>query len=75
MSDPHLENPTTITGSLRKKLPDGREVSCEWMIDLTAGTLVQIGGEGELVAEDVDLIAAMLEAGTPEQYRVKEDTD
>ncbi len=49
-----------LTGTLTKKKDDGTKASCEWMIDLEKGELVQVGGEGELVAEDIDLIMEIL---------------
>ena len=56
-----------LTGTITKTLPDGREVHCDWMIDTEKAQLIQIGGEGELVAEDIDLIAKILELDYDEE--------
>lgn len=50
-----------ISGTITKKLPSGEACECSYMIDTTKGTLVQIGGEADIVAEDIDLIAGMMD--------------
>lgn len=52
-----------IHGTITKKLPDGTAAECAYVIDLAKGELVQLGGEAEIVAEDVDLIMAMMSSG------------
>jgi hypothetical protein len=49
-----------IHGTITKTLDDGTEAECAYMIDTDKGELIQVGGEAEIVAEDIDLIAAML---------------
>ncbi len=41
------------------------EAVCDYMIDTRTNQLVQIGGEGEIAADQIDFIAEML-ALTPE---------
>lgn len=51
-----------IFGSITKTLPDGSEAKADYMIDTDKGELVQVGGEAEIVAEDIDLISAMMQS-------------
>ena len=52
-----------INGTITKKLPDGTESVCSYMVDTELGTLVQLGGEADIVAEDIDLIAEFMQLG------------
>ena len=55
-----------INGTITKKRPDGTEAQCAFLIDLDEGTLVQVGGDAEIVAEDIDLIIAMMTGQLPD---------
>lgn len=50
-----------ISGTITKQLPNGTDAVCSYMIDTELGTLVQLGGEADIVAEDIDLIAELLQ--------------
>ncbi len=52
-----------IHGTITKKLPDGTDAECAYVIDLAKGECVQVGGEAEIVAEDIDLIMEMMSMG------------
>lgn len=52
-----------IHGTIKKTLDDGTVAECSYMIDLAKGELVQIGGEADIVAEDIDLIMDMISSG------------
>jgi hypothetical protein len=52
-----------IHGTITKTLPSGEKAECSYMIDLAKGELVQIGGEADIVAEDIDLIMDMISTG------------
>lgn len=49
-----------VTGTITKKRPDGTEATADWLIDTDKGELVQVGGDAEIVAEDIDLIVGMM---------------
>lgn len=43
---------------------------CDYMIDIVTNQLVQIGGEGEIAADEVDFIAEMLALSAEEVQRL-----
>lgn len=49
-----------IHGTITKKLDDGTEAEAHYMIDTDTGDLVQVGGEAQIVAEDIDIIKFMM---------------
>lgn len=49
-----------ICGSITKELDDGTEVHADWMFDSESGEIVQIGGEGELTEDDMEIVHMML---------------
>jgi hypothetical protein len=49
-----------IHGTISQTLDDGSVVEAHYMIDTEKGELVQVGGEGEITAEDIDLIKSMM---------------
>lgn len=46
---------------------------CDYMIDTVTNQLVQIGGEGEIAADQIDFIAEMLALTPEEVQRLAED--
>lgn len=59
-----------ISGSISKDRPDGTQVTADYLADTEAGTIVQVGGDAEITAEDIDLIQALATTpheGDPEQ--------
>ncbi len=52
-----------IHGTITKTLQDGTKAKADYMIDLAKGELIQVGGEAEIVAEDIDLIMDMMTSG------------
>lgn len=49
-----------IHGTITKTLDDGTEAEAHYMIDTDKGELIQVGGEAEIQAEDIDLIMDMM---------------
>ena len=52
-----------ITGTITKSLPDGTEASADYIIDTDEQTVVQVGGEAHITAEDIDIIQFMMFTG------------
>lgn len=52
-----------IHGTITQKMPDGTDAECAYVIDLAKSELVQVGGESEITAENVDLIMEMMSLG------------
>ena len=42
-------------------MPDGTEAEAAYMFDTDTGELVQVGGEGQITAEEIDLIKGIME--------------
>lgn len=49
-----------IHGTITKTLDDGTEAEAHYMIDTDTGQVVQVGGEAQIVAEDIDIIKFMM---------------
>ena len=50
-----------VHGTISKKLDNGDQAECAYMYDTEKNELIQVGGEGHISAEDIDLIQAMIE--------------
>lgn len=49
-----------IHGTITKQLDDGTEAEAHYMIDTDTGDVVQVGGEAQICAEDIDIIKFMM---------------
>ncbi len=50
-----------VHGTISKKLDNGDKAECAYMYDTEKNELIQVGGEGHISAEDIDLIQVLIE--------------
>lgn len=49
-----------IPGTITKTMPDGSQVTADYLIDTEDSALVQVGGDAEIDGEGIPLIFAMM---------------
>lgn len=54
-----------INGTITRTLPDGTKAEADFMVDTETNAVVQVGGDADITAENIDLIQTL--ANTPHE--------